>query len=154
MSDVTGLYFEDFVIDKEYESPGRTVTEADLVLYSGLSGDYNQVHTDEEYCKKVSMYGKRIFHGLFGLTLVEGLKSRVGHFEGTSMASLEWTWKFKKPLFVNDTVRVKWKVARKKETSKPDRGVITEFVQLVNQDDEVLAEGEHAVMMRRRPKDG
>lgn len=153
MSDVTGLYFEDFVIDKEYVSPGRTVTEADLVLYSGLSGDYNQVHTDEEYCKEASMYGKRIFHGLFGLTLVEGLKSRVGLFEGTSMASLEWTWKFKKPLFVGDTVRVMWKVVRKKETSKPDRGVITEFVQLVNQDEGVIAEGEHAIMMRRRPRE-
>ncbi len=151
MSDEVGLYFEDFVIDKEYESPGRTITETDLVMYAGLSGDYNQLHTDEDYSKKVSMYGRRIFHGLFGLTLVEGLKSRVGLFEGTSMASLEWRWTFKKALFIGDTVRVKWKIIKKKETSKPDRGVITEFLQLVNQNDEVTAEGEHVVMMRRRP---
>lgn len=151
MQEGRGKYFEDFELDREYVSPGRTVTEADLVLYAGLSGDYNQVHTDEEYCKKVSIYPRRMLHGLFGLTLVEGLKSRVGHFEGTSLASLEWRWRFLKPLFIGDTVRVRWKVSHKRETRKPDRGIITESVQLVNQNEEVLGEGEHLVMMQRRP---
>jgi len=146
-----GKYFEEFVVGEEYESPGRTITEADLVLYAGLSGDYNQLHTDEEYCKKVSIFKKRILHGLFGLTLVEGLKSRVGFFEVTSLASLEWRWKFAKPLFVGDTVRVKWRIAEKRETKKPDRGIVIEFIQLVNQNDEVLQEGEHIVMMQRLP---
>lgn len=149
-----GKYYEDFVVGEEFESPGRTVTEADLVIYAGLSGDYNQLHTDEEYCKKVSIFGKRIVHGLFGLTLVEGLKSRLGLFEGTSIASLEWRWKFLKPLFIGDTIKVRWRIADKRETKKPDRGIVTEFVQLVNQNDEVLAEGEHLVMMRRRPVNG
>lgn len=147
-----GLYYEDFVIDEEYESPGRTITETDLVMYAGLSGDFNQLHTDEEYCKRVSMYGKRVVHGLFGLTLVEGLKSRVGMFEGTSLASLQWSWKFLKPLFVGDTVRVCWKITSKRETSKPDRGIITEFLQLMNQNDEATGEGEHLVLMQRRPQ--
>lgn len=145
-----GKYFEDFVIDEEYVSPGRTVTETDLVLYAGLSGDYNQVHTDEEYCKQVSIYKKRVMHGLFALTLVEGLKSRVALFEGTSLASLEWRWRFLKPLFVGDTVKVRWKITQKKETRKPDRGIITEQVQLVNQNEEVIGEGEHLVLMQRR----
>jgi acyl dehydratase len=145
-----GKYFEDFVIDEEYVSPGRTITEADLVIYTGLSGDFNQVHTDEEYCKEVSIYRKRVVHGLFGLSIVEGLKSRVGLFEGTSLASLEWRWRFLLPLFVGDTVKVRWKVASKRETSKRDRGIITEFVQLVNQNDKVIGEGEHVVMMQRR----
>ena len=57
-----GKYFEDYVIGEEFVSPGRTVTEADLVLYTGLSGDFNQVHTDEEYCRKTSIFKKRVVH--------------------------------------------------------------------------------------------
>ena len=80
-----GKYFEDFVIGEEFESPGRTITEADVMMFAGLSGDYNQVHTDEEYCKEHSIYKTRIAHGLFGLALVEGLKFREGLFEGTAI---------------------------------------------------------------------
>ena len=146
-----GLYYEDFEIGKEYESPGRTVTEADLVLYTGLSGDYNQLHTDDEYCKKHSVYDRRMVHGLFALTIVEGLKFRLGLFEGTALASLEWTWKHTGPLFVGDTVRAKWSITGKRETSRPGRGIIWEEVRLVNQNDEVIGEGSHTVMMQRRP---
>ena len=145
-----GKYFEDFVIGEEFESPGRTITEADVMMFAGLSGDYNQVHTDEEYCKKHSIYQARIAHGLFGLALVEGLKSRVGLFEGTAIASLEWTWRFKKPLLIGDTIKVRWKIARKRDTKKPDRGIIWEEVQLLNQRAEVVAEGEHTVMIQRK----
>ncbi len=84
-----GKYFEDFVIGETFEPPGRTITESDVMLFAGLSGDYKQVHTDDEYCKKHSIYKTRIAHGLFGLALVEGLKFREGVFEGTALASLE-----------------------------------------------------------------
>jgi acyl dehydratase len=150
MGSARGKYYEDFVIGEEFESPGRTVTETDLVLYTGLSGDYNQVHTDEEYCKQTSIYGKRVVHGLFALTIVEGLKFRVGLFEGTAIASLEWTWRHLKPLFVGDTVTAKWQVYEKRESKKPDRGIIREKVSLVNQKGEIIGEGEHAVLMQRR----
>lgn len=146
-----GKYYEDFVVGEAHVSPGRTITEADLVLYTGLSGDFNQVHTDEEYCRKIGAFNGRIIHGLFALSLVEGLKSRLGHFEGTSLASMEWKWRFLKPLYVGDTVHVKWSITAKRETKKPGRGIITEFVQLLNQRDEVLGEGEHLVMMQKRP---
>lgn len=145
-----GKYFEDLVVGEEYVSPGRTVTEADLVIYTGLSGDYNQLHTDEEYCKSTSLYKKRVVHGLFALTLVEGLKSRVGYFEGTSLASLEWRWRFLKPLFIGDTLTVHWSISEKRETGEKDRGIITESVRLLNQNDEVFGEGEHLVLMQRR----
>jgi acyl dehydratase len=147
----TGKYYEEFEIGEQYESPGRTITEADVVMYSGLSGDYNQLHTDEEYSKKYNIYKTRIVHGLFGLSIAEGLKSRVGIFEGTSLASLEWNWKFKKAILIGDTVRVKWTITNKRETSKPDRGIVWEEVLLVNQRDEVVAEGLHAVMMQKKP---
>jgi acyl dehydratase len=146
-----GKYFEEFVIGEAFESPGRTITEADVMMFAGLTGDYNQVHTDEEYCKANSIYKTRIAHGLFGLALVEGLKSRVGLFEGTAVASLEWSWRFKKALFIGDTIKVRWKIAKKRETKKPDRGIIWEQVELVNQHGEVISEGEHIVMMQRKP---
>ncbi|MCP4405065.1 MAG: dehydratase [bacterium] len=146
-----GKYFEDFAIGEQFESPGRTITEADVMMFAGLSGDYNQVHTDEEYCKRHSIYKTRIAHGLFGLALVEGLKFREGLFEGTAIASLEWTWRFKQPLLIGDTVRGCWKISKKRGSKKPDRGIIWEDVQLRNQRDEIVAEGEHVVMMQRKP---
>lgn len=149
-----GKYYEEFEIGEEHVSPGRTITEADLVIYAGLSGDYNQLHTDEEYCKKIGVFGKRIVHGLFALTVVEGLKSRLGHFESTSLATLEWKWRFLKPLFVGDTVRARWRITAKRETRKPDRGIVTEIVELINQNDEVIGEGEHLVMMQTRNQPG
>jgi len=149
-----GKYFEDFVIGEEFRSPGRTITEPDVMMFAWLSGDYNQILTDEEYCKQHSIYGVRIAHGLFGLALVEGLKFRVGLFEGTAIASLEWTWRFKNPLLIGDTVHARWRISQKRETSKTDRGIIWETVQLINQRDEIVAEGEHVVMMQRKPEPG
>jgi len=147
----TGLFWEDFAVGAEYESPGRTITETDVVMYSGLSGDYNQLHTDEEYSKEHNIYGTRIAHGLLGLSIAEGLKSRLGLFDGTSLASLEWNWKFVRAILIGDTVAVRWKIADKRETKKADRGIVWEDVLLVNQRGETIAEGRHAVMMRRRP---
>ena len=149
---MSGRYYEEMKVGDEFESPGRTLTEADLMLYAGLSGDYNQLHTDEEYSKRRSIFGTRIIHGLFGLTVVEGLKSRVGLYEGTSLASLEWRWRFKKPMLIGDTVRVWWRISDKRESrSKPDQGIVWEEVRLLNQRDELVGEGEHTVLMQKRP---
>jgi acyl dehydratase len=145
-----GRYFEEFTVGEELISPGRTITEGDVAAYAGLSGDYNQLHTDEEYCRTESPFGTRIVHGLFTLSLTEGLKSRLGYFEGTSIASMEWTWRFLKPVFIGDTVRVRVTVKEKRETRKPDRGIVREAVSVLNQRDEIVAEGEHLVMMKRK----
>lgn len=145
----TGRYYEDFEVGQEFRSPGRTLTEADVVLYTGLSGDYNEIHTNEEYAKDKGVFGTRVAQGLFGLSIAEGLKSRLGLFEGTSLATLEWTWRFHKPLRIGDTVHVEWKIVNMRVTSKPDRGIITEYVALRNQRDETVSDGEHLVMMKR-----
>ena len=147
-----GKYFEDFSVGEEFVSPGRTITESDVYLYAGLTGDYNQLHTDEEYSKETSIYGTRIAHGLLGLSVTEGLKSRLGLFEGTSLASLEWTWRFKKAVLIGDTVHVEWRIESARPTSKPGRGIITESVRLVNQRGEIVADGQHVVMMQTRPE--
>jgi acyl dehydratase len=149
---VLGLWFEDFIADEQRLSPGRTITESDLMSFAGLTGDYSQVHTDEEFCKKTE-FGTRIAHGLLGLSIAQGLVSRTNYTQGTGVASLAWTnWTFKRPIFIGDTLRVRWRLLSKRESkSKPGMGVITEFVELVNHKGEMVQHGEHITMVRKRP---
>ena len=146
---MSALYYEDFEVGAEYETPGRTITESDIVQFAALTGDWNQIHTDEEYCKH-TFYGQRIAHGMLGMSYIEGMKFRLGHLDGTGIASLGWSVKFPKPIFIGDTIRVRVKIASKRETKKPDRGILVEEVQIVNQRDEVVTEAEHTVMVKRR----
>ncbi len=150
---VLGLWYEDFELGKERLSPGRTITEADLVAFSGLTGDYSQVHTDEEFCRKTE-FGTRIAHGLLGLSIAQGLMWRTNYTQGTGVASLGWDkWTFKLPIKMGDTVRVRWKLTSKRESgSKPNMGIIVEFVELINQRGETTQSGEHITLIRRRPE--
>ena len=143
------MYYEDFEVGQEYITSGRTIAETDLLQFAALTGDWNALHTDEEYSKE-GPFGRRIAHGLFGLSLMEGMKFRMGHFDGTAIASLGWTVKFVKPLFIGDTVRVKVRIKALRESRKADRGVLDEEVFLLNQKDEVVTEAEHGVLMLRR----
>ena len=149
---VLGLWFEDFREGEERLTPGRTLTESDLMGFAGLTGDYSQVHTDEEFCKKTE-FGTRIAHGLFGLSVAQGLMWRTNYTQGTGVASLGWDgWSFKKPIFIGDTVRVRWSLTEKRESgSKPGMGIIREFCRLVNQREETVQEGIHITLIRKRP---
>jgi len=146
---VAGLYYEDFDIGDEFVSPARTITEADVVAFAGLSGDYNPLHTDEEFGKQ-TIFGGRVAHGLLGLAVSTGLKQRMGISDGTVMAFLGVTWNFKGPIRFGDTIKVRLRIAEKRDTSKPDRGIVKHFVELVNQKGEVVQDGEHILMVRRR----
>ena len=149
---VLGLWYEDFVIGRERLSPGRTITESDLCGFSGLTGDYSQVHTDEEFCKKTE-FGTRIAHGLLGLSVAQGLMWRTNYTQGTGVASLSWDkWRFRLPIKIGDTVCVRWRLTDKRESrSKSGMGIVTEFVELINQRGEVVQDGEHVTMVRKRP---
>ena len=142
-------YFDEIQIGEEYESPGRTVTEADIVLFAGLSGDYNIVHTDAEFMK-TTVFGERIAYGLLGLSIQAGLLTRAMQPFAT-MAFTGLRWKFKGPIKIGDTIRVRGKVIAKEESGKPDRGLITLERTVVNQRDEVVQEGETDLMVERRP---
>jgi acyl dehydratase len=151
---VLGLWFEDFKEGEQRLSPGRTITESDVMGFAGLTGDYSQVHTDEEFCKKTE-FGTRIAHGLLGLAIAQGLVWRTNYTQGTGVASLAWNnWTFRRPIHIGDTVRARWHLMSKRESrSKPGMGVITEFVELVNHMGQVVQHGEHITMVRRRPAD-
>lgn len=144
-----GLYFEEFEVGQLFKSRGRTVTEADIVNFAGLSGDYNPLHTDEEFAKK-TIFGKRIAHGMLGLTISTGLSQRLGILDDTIMAFLGLEWNFKAPVFIGDTLHLEQSVKSKRETSKADRGIIVFEAKLVNQKGEIVQEGTRSVMVRRK----
>jgi acyl dehydratase len=145
-----GRYFEEFEIGDSMVSPGRTVTETDVVWFCGLSGDYNELHSNVEYAKQ-TIFGRRIAHGPLGLTLAVGLANRLGFMEGTAQAFLGLEWKFKGPIFIGDTVHVRASVAKKRAIQKLGGGMMIIDVALVNQKDEVVQEGTWKVLMKSRP---
>ena len=142
------VHFEDIRVGEEYTSPARTVTEADIVIFAGLSGDYNVLHTDAEYMK-ASLFGERIAHGLLGLSIQQGLLARgMPAWAGESLGGLRW--KFKGPIKIGDTIHVRARVAAKKAAAGPGPGVVTIARTVLNQRGEVVQEGEteHAVQRR------
>ncbi len=144
-----GLYFEEFPLNEEYVSPGRTITEADVVGFCGLSGDFTQIHSDVEFAKGTP-FGQRIAHGLLVLSIASGLAARMGIIEGTAIAFLGLSWKFSKPVFIGDTVRLTMKATKKRAVS-PEAGIVVSEVSLLNQKDEVVETGEWTVMVKRKP---
>jgi acyl dehydratase len=140
--------FEDIEVGEEYESPGRTITETDIVIFAGLSGDYNVLHTDAEFMKQ-SIFGERIAHGLLGLAIQAGLFTRATQ-PYASAAPSGLRWKFKGPIKIGDTIRVRARVMAKRETGKPDRGLVTLERRVLNQRDEVVQEGETDLLVERR----
>jgi acyl dehydratase len=146
---MTPLYFEDFEIGTEYVTRSRTITEADVVAFAGLSGDFNPLHVDEEFGKKTT-FGARIAHGLLGLSVASGLINQMGIGEGTVMAFLGLTWNFKSVIRFGDTITVHQRVAEKRETSKNDRGILRMMINVLNQNGEVVQDGEHVLMVKKR----
>ena len=142
------VFFEDLSVGQEYISPGRTVTEADIVIFAGLSGDYNVLHTDAEHMK-ASIFGERIAHGLLGLGIQQGLAARGEPAAAHGMLS-SLRWKFKGPIKIGDTVHVLSRIAAKMEGPDADRGLVTVERRLLNQRGEVVQEGETEHLVERR----
>jgi acyl dehydratase len=144
------LYFEDVEVGFRFETPRRTVTEAHLVVFEGVSGDLNPLHSDAVFAEQ-SIYGERIAPGALVLSMATGLRQRTGLFDGTLMGFLEIRgWRFLAPVRIGDTIRVVTEITELRETSKPDRGVMAQRVEVLNQDDAVVQSGEFVSMLRRR----
>jgi acyl dehydratase len=144
------LYFEDFSVNKCWVTPRRTITEADVVMFAALTGDYNPVHTDEEFAK-TTPFGKRILHGPAVFAIATGLEFRLGIKEGTAIAFLGMTWNLKVPVLIGDTIGVVQRVESVRATKNPARGIVTFWVEVRNQRGEVCQEGEWKVMFHARP---
>ena len=148
----SGKYFEEFIVGMNFVSPGRTVTESDIVNFAGLSGDYTQIHTDVEFSKSTPV-GQRVAHGLLGLSIASGLAVRTGVLEGTVIAFREISeWKFIKPIFIGDTVRVSLLVLETKELRRIGGGAVNIELRLLNQNDDTVMKGIWKVLVASRPE--
>jgi acyl dehydratase len=146
-----GMYFEEFEIGMEMISPGRTVTESDVVTFAGVSGDYTQLHTDEEFAKG-SLFGRRVAHGLLVLSIASGLATRLGFIEGTALAFRELTWKFSQPVFLGDTVRLKARCKELKAMPRLGGGLVIFDVWVLNQEDNTVQRGEWHMLVASRER--
>lgn len=141
-----GMYFEEFEVGTEVTSPGRTITETDVVTFAGLSGDYNQLHTDEEFAQKTP-FGQRVAHGMLLLSIATGLAARLGFIEGTALAFRELTWKFSQPVFMGDTVHLKARCKELKPMPRLGGGLVVFDVRMVNQEEKIVQKGEWHLLM-------
>ena len=144
-----GKFYEELQTGDVHVTAARTVTEADIVSFAGISGDFNPLHTDEEFAR-TTPFGSRIAHGMLVASIATGLANQSGLFEGTTLALLQQTIRYQGPTRPGDTIRLELAVKEKKESKKPDRGIITFGTAVKNQKDETVLGGEWTLMMRRR----
>ena len=148
-----GLYFEEFETGQKVVSPGRTITESDIVWFAGLSGDYTQIHTDSQFAQNTP-FGRRVAHGLLVMSIASGLAARTGVLEGTVLLFREITnWKFVKPVFIGDTVHVEMEVVEMKEMRRIGGGAVVIELRIANQEGEVVMKGNWNVLMALKPTD-
>lgn len=145
-----GLYFEDFAVGNAITTQGRTITEADIVGFAGLSGDWNAIHTDAEYAGQ-GMFGERIAHGLLVLSIASGLAERMGFMKDTILAFMGLDWKFKGAVKIGDTIKVQMTVAECRELRRLGGGVVTFNIDVFNQRAEVVQKGAWNMLVRSRP---
>jgi len=133
------LYFDDVDIGQEWESLGRTITQADIVNFAGLSGDFNPIHMDHEFAK-TTPFQQPIAHGLLILSIAAGLGVHNPPMRTIAFVSMR-EWHFKDPVFIGDTIRVRAKVIEKEMKARGKRGTISWQRQVINQTGKVVQEG-------------
>jgi 3-hydroxybutyryl-CoA dehydratase len=143
-----GRYYEDFQIGEEAVSAGRTITEADIVNFAALTGDWNEIHTNKELAAK-GPFGQRIAHGALVFSVATGLSVRMGQTNDTVIAFYGLDrLRFVKPTFIGDTVRVRQKCQEKSERDEKS-GIVTFLNEVINQKDEVVVSYTAKVLLRR-----
>ncbi len=147
-----GYYFEEFEVGQQNITQGRTITESDIVTFAGLSGDYNQIHTDAEFAR-ATPFGQRVAHGLLVTSIGSGLAMQTGILEGTVLAFREIDeWKFTKPVFIGDTIHAELDVTETKAFPRLGGGLVTIKVSIRNQASEVTMGGIWKVLVMSKPK--
>lgn len=144
-----GLYLEEFEIGREFTSPTRVITEADINTFATLSGDHNALHTDEEYARSTP-FGQRIAHGLLGLSIASGLACQGGFIDSTVLAFTGLQWKFKAPVFIGDTITMQATVAKNRPLRATGGGLVVLDIDVTNQDGQVVQTGSWSLLIKSR----
>ena len=140
-------YFEEFELNEKRSTGGRTVTETDIVIHAGQSGDFFPHHMDEEWCK-TQPFKKRIAHGTLIFTIAVGLTAHV--INEVAMTYGYDRLRFIKPVFIGDTIRATVTISNIKEHKKPGFGLVTELVEVFNQHGEVVMVCEHVLLVHKK----
>lgn len=144
-------FFDEIVLGETHQTPGITITDWHVMSFAGLSMDFFELHTNDEFAQQ-TQFGQRVAHGLLGLAVTDGLKNR-STFQVEAVASLHWSWNFVGPIFVGDTVTARLRVAEiRPSKSRPQQGVVKLEIELVNQKDIVVQRGENVALVKRRPE--
>ncbi|SMG59009.1 MaoC family dehydratase [Paraburkholderia susongensis] len=144
-----GMYdLNDIEIGDHFVTSGMTVTEAHIVNFAGVSGDMYDIHLDDVAAQQAGFPG-RIAHGLLGLALTDGLKTRSA-VRMSALATLGWNWAFRAPLFIGDRIHVNIEVVGKRVTKRIDRGIATLKLSVLNQRGNVVQDGETLLLMANR----
>lgn len=152
----TGYRYEDLFVGMTFRSPGRTITDADLMSFAGLTGDYSELHTSDVYAQS-SQFGRKVAHGMMGLAYAHGLMwPRTGELRETAVAFLGiQDWRFVGPIFVGDTIFVNYTLADLRDSqSRPTQAIATFDVALVNQKGETLQKGKKVLLVSKVPLGG
>ncbi len=146
-----GMYFEQFEVGMQIITRGRTVTEADIVNFAGISGDHNQIHTDEAYASETP-FGQRVAHGLLGVAIASGLAVQTGFMESTILAFREISqWKFSHPILIGDTIHVLLQVIETKAMPRLKGGAVTINLDVRNQKNKTVQHGQWVILMQSQP---
>ena len=146
-----GIYFEDVKLEEKIYTARRTILESDVSTFAGLSGDFNPLHTDDEFAK-TSAFGKRIAHGILGVAIMTGQVNQLRIFEGTTIAFMEDTNRFKSPIMIGSTVQTVMIPRNKTLTKNPSRGIVEYDVFLVDQEGKILIEAKWKLMLACKSK--
>ncbi len=147
-----GAYFEDFEVGQRILTPARTITEADIQQFAGLSGDYNPIHTNAVLAQSTT-FGSRVAHGLLILAIASGLADRTGFIEGTAIAFREiLDWKFSLPVFIGDTVHVLLEVEETKALPRLGGGAVIIALRVINQEEKTVMRGRWSVLIQSGPE--
>lgn len=150
MSDSKDIYFDDVVVGATFETPAHAITAADIARFCDLTRDHHPLHTDAAYAGSRG-FGGVIAHGLYGLALMEGLKTELELYKNSSIASLGWDRvRFLRPVIAGDVVRVRFDFTEKRASSRPGRGIVIETLRLLNQRDEIVIEAQHSALLACR----
>ncbi|NDJ62017.1 MAG: dehydratase [Chloroflexi bacterium] len=150
MTGPQGLYFEAFSVGQVMVTRGRTITEADLVQFAGLTGDYNPMHTDAEYMKG-HMLGQRIAHGMLTLSYAVGQAYQLGFMERTVLAFRGLEMKFSQPVYIGDTLHTELTVQETKPARRLGGGLITLGIKIINQGGQTVQSGTWTVLIASQP---
>lgn len=145
------LWFEDFEIGQPKITPGRTITETDMVNFAGLSGDFNAIHVDAEFAK-TGPFGQRVVYGLLVMSIASGLVVQTGMIQGLQGGFREIkSWKFMKPVFIGDTIHVEYQITETQPMPRARGGLIVLEQRIKNQNQETVMKGSWTGFVLNKP---